>query len=132
MDIDRDSIGTIVIIREKGRLWDHYGILDGKGNVIHVHKKKGIISKDPLYRFILKSTYIKYIEDDFDNRYKRYLMAEALIGSKYDYALFSQNCESWVNHISHGNLESKQVNSLCQFLATAIVGYTAITSILSD
>lgn len=130
--MDRNTVGMIVIVKEKGRLWNHYGVLDGYGNIIHVHKRKEMITKDPFYKLIMKSTSIKYIDDDFDTRFDRYKYIINFVNTPYKYNLFSKNCESWVNSISDSSNDSTQVLSLCKLISLTVIGYNALTSILTD
>ena len=78
--MDRDKIGAIIIVRHKGRIYDHYGILDGKGNCIHVNKRLGVITCDPLDKVLRNAKKVTYLQDDPDTRWRNYEQAKALIG----------------------------------------------------
>jgi len=125
-DICKDDIGKIVSIRYKGRLYDHYGILDGRGNIIHVHKKKCMITSDPLDKCLKNATKIEYIDDEFDVRWYQYQYASALIGSKHNYRFFTDNCESWVQKIRTGHAFSRQVDNLTYSLSAIVLGISAL------
>lgn len=107
-----DEVGTIVSIRYRGKLYDHYGILDGNGGVIHVHKRKGIITIDPIDRVLINASKISYIDDDFDTRWNQYEHAISLIGTSHKYRFFTDNCETWVQRIRTGRAFSRQVDGL--------------------
>jgi hypothetical protein len=70
--IDLEQVGRTIIIRERGRMYDHYGILDGRDGIIHVHKKKGIITRDPLKKALSKAVRVSYLDDDLDTRWENY------------------------------------------------------------
>jgi hypothetical protein len=120
--INKDDVGRIVSIRYRGRLYDHYGILDGRGNLIHVHKKKGQITSDPLGMCLKNATKVEYLDDDFDTRWYQYQYASSLIGSTHNYKFFTDNCESWVQKIRTGHAFSRQVENLTNSLSTIILG----------
>lgn len=107
-----DEVGTVVSIRYRGKLYDHYGILDGNGGVIHVHKRKGIITIDPIDRVLSNASRISYIDDDFDTRWNQYEHAISLLGTSHKYRFFTDNCETWVQRIRTGRAFSRQVDGL--------------------
>lgn len=107
-----DEVGTVISIRYRGKLYDHYGILDGNGGVIHVHKRKGIITIDPIDRVLINASRISYIDDDFDTRWNQYEHAISLVGTSHKYRFFTDNCETWVQRIRTGRAFSRQVDGL--------------------
>lgn len=125
-DINIDEVGRVIAIRYRGKTYDHYGFLDGQGGVIHVHKKKGLITVDPVERVLKGAKKITYIDDDFDTRWKQYEHAKLLIGSKHQYRFFTDNCESWVQKIRTGRAFSNQVDNLTTTLAVGILTLSAI------
>lgn len=128
-EINRDEVGRVISIRYKGKAYDHYGILDGQGGVIHVHKKKGLITIDPLERVLKGAKRISYIDDDFDTRWNQYEHAKILVGSEHHYRFFTDNCETWVQKIRTGKAFSKQVDNMTNTVAATILGLTALFSI---
>lgn len=130
-EINKDEVGRIVAIRYRGKAYDHYGILDGQGGVIHVHKKKGEITIDPLDRVLKGMIKISYLDDDFDTRWNQYEHAKALVGSKHQYRFFTDNCETWVQKIRTGKAFSKQVDNMTSTLAVLILGATALYKVSS-
>lgn len=127
--MDHDTVGQVVAITYKNRMYDHYAILDGKGNAIHVNKKKGLITSDPLPRVLKGATRVKYIDDDFDTRWMTYIKAESLIGSKFVYKFFTTNCESWVRMIQSGRAYSKQVDEALDTASAIILGLSGIMAL---
>lgn len=125
-EMNKDEVGRIIAIRYKGKLYDHYGILDGYSNVIHVHKKKGMITVDPLDRVLKNVKKITYIDDDFDVRWNQYEHALALVGSKHQYRFFTDNCECWVQKIRTGRAFSKQVDDMSGTIAAIVLGVSAV------
>lgn len=128
-EMNKDEVGRIIAIRYKGKLYDHYGILDGYSNVIHVHKKKGMITVDPLERVLKGAKKIKYLDDDFDTRWNQYEHAKALIGSPHHYRFFTDNCESWVQKIRTGHAFSKQVDDMAGTIAAVVLGVSALLGV---
>jgi hypothetical protein len=107
-----DEVGMVVAIRYRGKMYDHYGILDGTGGVIHVHKKKGMITVDPVDKVLRGASRISYIDDDFDIRWNQYEHAMSLVGTSHKYRFFTDNCETWVQRIRTGRAFSRQVDVL--------------------
>jgi len=126
VEMNKDQVGRVIAIRYKGKLYDHYGILDGYSNVIHVHKKKGLITVDPLDRVLRNAKKVTYIDDDFDTRWNQYEHASTLIGNKHNYRFFTDNCESWVQKICTGTAFSKQVDDMSGTAAVVILGASVI------
>lgn len=127
--MDVDKVGSIIVVRHKGRMYDHYGILDGHGGCIHVNKRKGIITIDPLDKVLRNARKVSYLQDDFDTRWRNYEHAKALIGSSHKYKFLTQNCETFVNHIRTGRMYSRQVDQVCNLAALAILAYTGIKAL---
>ncbi len=127
--MNHDIVGQVVAIKYKGRMYDHYAILDGEGGAIHVNKKKGLITVDPLARVLRNATEVSYIEDDHDTRLATYQRAKALIGSEHSYRFISNNCESWVSMIRQGKAYSKQVNEALDAAAMTILGISGIMAL---
>lgn len=128
----RDDVGRVVAIQYKGKMYDHYGILDGRGGVIHVHKKKGKITIDPLDRVLRNAIKIIYIDDDFDTRWNQYEYASALIGSEHNYRFFTDNCESWVQKIRTGQAFSRQVDNMTSTVATVVLGLSVVLGLIGE
>lgn len=124
--INKDEVGRVIAIRYRGKAYDHYGILDGYSNVIHVNKKRGMITSDPLYKVLRGAKTITYIDDDFDTRWNQYQYASTLIGSAHQYRFFTDNCESWVQKIRTGRAFSRQVDNLSHTIATSILGISIL------
>jgi hypothetical protein len=129
MEIDQEQVGRIISIRYKGSSYDHYGILDGKNGVIHVNKKIGKITCDPLDRVLRKAKKVKYLEDDFDTRWNQYEHAKSLIGSEHNYRFFTDNCESFVQKIRTGKAFSKQVDNMTNSISLAILVMSGIIGV---
>lgn len=129
MNTDPDDIGRIVVIRHKGRWYDHYGILDGCGNLIHVNKKLGTITKDPLEKALRNATSITYLEDAPETRWNNYIQAESLIGSKHEYKFFTDNCEMWVQKIRTGQAFSRQLDVATNTASTVILAGAGLLAI---
>lgn len=127
--MNSDQVGQIISIRYKGRMYDHYGILDGFNRIIHVNKRKGIITLDPLEKALHHAKQVTYIEDDFDARWANYVHAHALIGSKHTYKFMTSNCEHWVRKVCTGEAYSRQVDQMTGSLATGILALVGILSI---
>lgn len=128
-DINKNDVGRVVSIQYKGSAYDHYGILDGYNNIIHVHKKKGRITCDPLEKVLRNAKKVSYIDDDFETRWNQYQHAKALIGSEHRYRFFTDNCECWVQKIRTGKTFSKQVDGFTYTLSLAILGMSAILGV---
>lgn len=122
MSINQDDVGKIISIRYRGKVYDHYGILDGQGGVIHVHKKKGMITVDSLERMLVGAKSVAYLDDDFDVRWNQYEHAKSLIGSSHQYRFFTDNCETWVQKIRTGEAFSPQVERLTQSASIILLG----------
>lgn len=127
--IDVDQVGKVIIVRHKGKMYDHHGILDGKGGVIHVHKKKGCISIDSLEKVIGNAKKVTFLEEDFDTRWFQYQKAIALVGSKHQYRFFTDNCESWVNKIRTGKAYSAQLDKISNTAAMSILLLAGIAAL---
>lgn len=130
--MNSDVLGKTVAIRYKGRLYDHYGILDGAGGIIHVHKKKGIITLDPVSKVLVGSKKVTIYDDDLDTRIRTFERAKALIGSTHQYRFLTDNCESWVNQVRTGKAYSRQVNDVAHLASVAILFYAGIRAIGGD
>lgn len=128
-DINTNQVGRIIAIRYKGKMYDHYGILDGKDGVIHVHKKKGKITIDPLDRVLVGAKKVTTMDDDFDTRWTQYEHAMALVGSPHQYRFFTDNCESWVQKIKTGKAFSRQVESFSGTISVVLLGISALIGI---
>jgi len=126
---NNDDFGKIIAIRYHGSLYDHYGILDGQGNIIHVHKKKGMITCDPVEKCLRKARKVTYMDDEFDVRLNQYLHAKALIGSTHQYRFFTDNCESFIQKVRTGQAFSKQVDNGTKLIAASILGIFALKGI---
>lgn len=127
--MNSDVLGKVVAIRYKGRLYDHYGILDGDGGIIHVHKKKGIITLDPITKVLDGSKKVIIYEDDLETRLHTYEKAKVLIGSTHQYRFLTDNCESWVNQVRTGKAYSRQVNDVANIASMAILFYAGIRAL---
>lgn len=123
------DIGKMIAIRYKGRLYDHYGILDGAGNIIHVNKKKGIITLDPIGKVLIGSKKVTIYDDDLDSRIRTYQHANALIGSPHQYRFLTDNCETWVNKIRCGKAYSRQINDATRLASMAILAYAGLRAL---
>lgn len=129
LEMDKDQVGTVIVVRHKDRYYDHYGILDGQDGVIHVNKKLGTITVDPLDRVIRNATKVTYLDDDFETRWKTYTRAKKLIGSKHNYRFLTDNCEVWVNKVRTGEAFSRQLDGVTSSLAMMILGIAAISEL---
>lgn len=127
--MNTDQVGRVIVIRYKGKMYDHYGILDGYNNVIHVHKKKGMITSDPLDRVLNKAIKVSYLDDEFSVRWLNYHNAKLSIGSSHTYKFFTNSCEHWVNKIRKGEAYSKQLNQATDMVSTSILLLVGILSI---
>ncbi len=124
-----DTLGKTIAIRYKGRFYDHYGILDGAGGIIHVNKKKGIITLDPVDRVLVGSKKVVIYDDDLETRIRTYHHAKALIGSKHQYRFLTDNCETWVNQVRDGKAYSRQINDVARLASMAILAYAGIRAL---
>jgi hypothetical protein len=115
--MDDDQMGMVVIVRHKGRPYDHYGILDGEGGVIHVNKYKNMITLDPLERVLRNAVKIDYIFEDRDTRLSNLERARLQIGSHYNYSVLSSNCENWTNEVRFGTASSVQIDKVATYLS---------------
>ena len=103
-------------------LYDHYGISDGQGGVIHNSKKKGCVSHVTINEFsngrkVATSNICgDSLQTAFDNA-KKYLSTP--------YILFSSNCEHFVR-VAHG-LEKESVQ-LQKFMMLALGIGVAVNS----
>jgi hypothetical protein len=122
------QIGQVVAVTFKNRYWDHYGILDGKGGIIHVNKKEGKIVLDPWAKILSKAIKVKYFDDNLDIRLRSYDRALRQIGTIHKYHLISGNCESWVNTIRYDECRCSQLDSIASWISYLIVGYSAVSS----
>jgi len=127
--LDEDQIGRVVAIRYKGRNYDHYGILDGLGNVIHVNKRKNIISCDPMTKVFRDAKRIVYMQDDEDTRRNQYERAQRLVGSSHQYRFLTDNCETWINKIRTGQTYCRQVDQAIGTLSMIILAYSGIKAL---
>lgn len=127
--MDTRKVGCIIAVRHKGRMYDHYGILDGRGGCIHVNKKLGIITLDPLEKVLRHAKKVTYLEDDTDTRWKNYEHAKSLIGSTHKYKFLTNNCETFVNHVRTGKMYSRQVDQICNLAAVAILAFSSIRAL---
>lgn len=128
-EMDQDTVGQVVAITYHNRVYDHYAILDGNGGAIHVNKKKGLITLDPLNRVLRGASEVKYIDDDFDTRWLIYQRAIPLVGSKHSYRFFTDNCESWVGMIRTGTAYSKQADQALDVTSAIILGVSGIMAL---
>ena len=127
--MDADTIGQVVAIQYKRRAYDHYVILDGRGRAIHVNKKKGEITRDPLDRVLRGASKVTYLKDGFDTRLRNYRHAEALIGSKHTYQFITNNCESWMHRVRTGTAYSKQVDDAVNTTAATILAVRGLLAL---
>ena len=130
IEMNMDNVGKVVIIRHKDRIYDHYGILDGRGNIIHVHKKKGMITKDPLQKSLQMAIKVSYLDEPFEIRWKQYQRANSLVGSKHEYKFITSNCESWVEKVRTGSIYSSQVDQIASSASTTILLLSAFYALV--
>lgn len=127
--LNDDQIGRIVAIRYKNRNYDHYGILDGRDNVIHVNKNKCIISCDPMIKVFRDAEKIVYMHDDEPTRHNQYERARRLVGSSHQYRFLTDNCETWINKIRTGQAYCRQVDQAVGTLSILILAYSGIKAL---
>lgn len=130
--VNMDQIGRIMIVDHKGRPYSHYCILDGKGGVIHVNKKIGKITIDPIEKVLRNAKKVVYLEDDFNTRWITYRNAVSLVGTSHKYRFLTDNCETWVNKVRTGQAFSKQMNEFTYTLSTIILAGIGIYGIGSS
>lgn len=130
--VNMDQIGRIMIVDHKGRPYSHHCILDGKGGVIHVNKKIGKITIDPLEKVLRNAKKVVYLEDDFNTRWITYRNAKSLVGTPHKYRFLTDNCETWVNKVRTGQAFSKQMNEFTHTLSTLILAGIGIYGIGSS
>lgn len=123
--MDMNQVGRVIVIKHKGRPYEHYGILDGKGNIIHVHKRLGLITRDPLVKALRNIKKVSYLEDDLDTRWNTYRQAEALVGSTHTYKLFTHNCEAFTSKVRTGEIATRQVDQISTTLAIGALLFSA-------
>lgn len=116
-----DNVGRIMIVEHKGRPYSHHCILDGKGGVIHVNKKIGMITVDPIHKVLRNAKKVTYLEDDFNTRWITYKNANALVGSTHKYRFLTDNCETWVNKVRTGHALSRQMNEFTNSVSTLLL-----------
>ena|SRR3990167_496157 len=125
------NLGKMIAIKYKGRLYDHYGILDGAGGIIHVNKRKGIITLDPVEKVLIGAKKVTIYDDDLENRIRTYHHAQAVIGSEHQYRFLTDNCETWVNQIRCGKAYSHQVNDVARLASVAILAFAGFRALAS-
>jgi hypothetical protein len=116
---DEEQRGMIMKIKHKGRPYYHYAVLDGLGNCVHVHKKKNMITLDPLSKVLHNASNIEYIIEDSDIRSSNWSRASIQIGDTYTYSILGSNCESWVNDVRFGTSSSKQIDAIAKYITIA-------------
>lgn len=92
------------------------GILDGNSGVIHVNKKKGEITIDPLEKVLRNAVKVDYIFEDRETRLSNLNKALLQVGQPYNYSILSSNCESWIQEIRFGTTDSAQVDKIATYL----------------
>lgn len=108
-------------------LYDHYGIANGKGGVIHNSKRRGKVVEETIEEFsdghVVKISDIKgsCLIETFE-RAKRY------IGLKYE--LFVENCEHFVRMANGLIKESKQIQKYLLMTAGAGVALVSKNPVL--
>lgn len=126
-ELDMESVGRIIVIRNKDRFYNHHAILDGMGGCIHVNKKLGKITIDPIDRVIKNARKVYTLEDDLDTRLNTYKNAMASVGSSHQYRFLTDNCETWVSKMKSGEAYSTQID---QISTSAAIGLLLLGSIL--
>lgn len=112
--VDERQRGTIVAIQHKGRPYYHYGVLDGNNGVVHIVKKRNMVSVDPLDRVLRNAIRIEVIDEDDETRNRNWERVSQQIDAYYDYSILSNNCEGWINSIRRGDSSSYQVDKYIQ------------------
>lgn len=127
--MDMDQVGTVISVKKRNRMYEHYGILDGKNGVIHVNKRLGLITIDPLEKVIARAQRVTYMNDDFETRWRNYTNASRLVGSTHQYRFLTDNCETWINKIRTGAAFSTQVDQFSKSLAAVLIGGVCLFSL---
>lgn len=107
-------------------VFKHYGIYDGKGNVIELTLNGGI-KKIPWNDFVAKANNRKIVVEKYEdyssktsyNSEQIISRAVAMLQNKKKYSAVSWNCEQFVNLVRYNNPLSKQVFRV-------VLGVTAI------
>ena len=112
-------------------LYNHLGIADGMGGVIHA-RKDGLVVRETEAKFA-NGKHIQ-INNEITSKdlYAAYLKAESLIGKRYN--LFSAKCEHFVREVHGMKIESKQLKTglliggviICSLLINAKYGKNQI------
>lgn len=130
--MDSTTVGRVICVKYKGKMYDHYGIMDGKGGVIHVNKKKGEITIDPLEKVLRNANRVTYLYDDFDTRWRTYRRAKELVGSKHTFHFLTQNCEMFVSKMRTGEAKCKQLDHIAYSITSLYLLYKGITGLLGN
>ena len=133
--------GDRIVVPKSGvRLVQHHAIYLGtncQGQNLIAENKIGhgviLVTADDFFKDVIEITRIEKFPGT--NNEMKLAVQKALLKTGQTYDLIDYNCESFVNEIQYGKIESKQVKNLLDGLkvvAVALLFLTAINSIFND